>query len=411
VNCRKFIVSAALFALVFSAAAQTHRYNVVEVPPLPGQNDVQAAAMNNHGAVVGISVGPPTSVRNPILFRPGIGTQSLPLPPGYDVSFPTDINDAGVIVGYCQTSFGDEHPRGWRYENGQFTFFAVNSYVHSINNNGVVVGRSCWTGGFPPAFACYFLDDPATPGVDATFGTTNTYPESQGRFADINDLGEIAFTAVTSTQAQFRAADGTLIGITPATAPYVRSFTWGINDAAQVIGRWEYSVGSQYYSRAFVWTAAGGAQQIGMPGNHVRPKGINGLGQVVGESGSNQTSFLDVWVWSPENGAEDLDLLIDPAAQLVLYNAEGINDNGEIVVRGARLVGGGNVTALLTPVQAEQPGDVDGDGDVDLADLSMLLSAFGSCSGDPGYNAGADFDASGCIELPDLSQLLANYGT
>jgi outer membrane protein assembly factor BamB len=57
------------------------------------------------------------------------------------------------------------------------------------------------------------------------------------------------------------------------------------------------------------------------------------------------------------------------------------------------------------------PGDVDDDGDVDLADLSMLLTAFGSCSGDPGYNVGADFNASGCVDLSDLATLLANYGT
>ena len=56
------------------------------------------------------------------------------------------------------------------------------------------------------------------------------------------------------------------------------------------------------------------------------------------------------------------------------------------------------------------PGDVDGDGDVDLADLQLLLAAYGTFSGDPAYNADADFDADGDVDLADLQFLLSNYG-
>ncbi len=55
-------------------------------------------------------------------------------------------------------------------------------------------------------------------------------------------------------------------------------------------------------------------------------------------------------------------------------------------------------------------GDLDGDGDVDLSDLAALLTAYGRCAGDPGYNPAADLDNSGCVDLPDLATLLANYG-
>ena len=56
------------------------------------------------------------------------------------------------------------------------------------------------------------------------------------------------------------------------------------------------------------------------------------------------------------------------------------------------------------------PGDINGDGLVDLTDLAILLGAFGQCEGDPNYVADADFDASGCVELADLTVLLANFG-
>jgi hypothetical protein len=56
------------------------------------------------------------------------------------------------------------------------------------------------------------------------------------------------------------------------------------------------------------------------------------------------------------------------------------------------------------------PGDVNGDGRVDLADLAELLAAFGKCAGEEGYNADADIDGSGCVGLEDLATLLSNFG-
>ncbi len=56
------------------------------------------------------------------------------------------------------------------------------------------------------------------------------------------------------------------------------------------------------------------------------------------------------------------------------------------------------------------PGDLDGDCDVDLADLAALLGCYGTCAGDEDYNPDADFDDSGCIDLADLAELLGHYG-
>jgi hypothetical protein len=56
-------------------------------------------------------------------------------------------------------------------------------------------------------------------------------------------------------------------------------------------------------------------------------------------------------------------------------------------------------------------GDVDGDCEVNLNDLAELLSAYGTCPGDPGWNPGADLAGDSCIDLEDLAELLSHYGT
>ena len=66
---------------------------------------------------------------------------------------------------------------------------------------------------------------------------------------------------------------------------------------------------------------------------------------------------------------------------------------------------------LMVEGNEPTPGDLDGDGDVDLQDLARLLAAFGSCGGDPGFDAAADIDGGGCVDLADLSVLLGAYGS
>ncbi|MDI9403596.1 MAG: hypothetical protein QM516_06965 [Limnohabitans sp.] len=58
---------------------------------------------------------------------------------------------------------------------------------------------------------------------------------------------------------------------------------------------------------------------------------------------------------------------------------------------------------LVGPWVVPNPFDLDGDGSVGAADLSLLLSQWGGAGS-------ADFDASGAVDAPDLSAMLSNWG-
>jgi uncharacterized membrane protein len=392
-------------AILLSAAAttatpalgQSFRYSVTIIPPLPGHSSVSTNAINNRGEVVGVSYGSPINNQAPYIYRPGVGVQALPFPPGRAFSVPTDINDNGVIVGYAQTSWIDEgNPVAWRLENGVFTLMPVVSYGNAISNDGVMVGRACLSGS---NLSCFFRHSPAT-GFQ-TFGSTTGYTVTNYHLIDINNVGQMAFSGAADP-AYRREADGTLTPITPATPPYRGTFIWNINDAGQVTGRWAYNLGSQYFSRAFVWSPETGAVVVGIPNLHVRPKGLNNLGHVVGETGSNQDSTLDTWIWTPQRGNEDLDPLIDPALQIVTTGVSGINDAGQIIGRGTRLTPPVvDIQFILTPVPQPCPADFNTDGTVTPSDVAAFVNAWFAdlASG----TLQADFNHDGAVTPSDVA--------
>ncbi|HYB68225.1 MAG TPA: thermopsin family protease [Candidatus Acidoferrales bacterium] len=64
---------------------------------------------------------------------------------------------------------------------------------------------------------------------------------------------------------------------------------------------------------------------------------------------------------------------------------------------------GGTVTVTI-------PGDIDGNGVVNMSDIISLLKAFGSTIGQPNYNPNCDIANNGKIDLSDLIIALRNFG-
>ncbi len=90
-------------------------------------------------------------------------------------------------------------------------------------------------------------------------------------------------------------------------------------------------------------------------------------------------------------------------------NAPSTNNAADYTLSTSDAVVTNNAGDSFTVTGEACPEDLTGDGAIDLADLSVLLSEFGVlCSPDP---CTADIDHDGDVDLADLSSLLAVFGT
>jgi len=85
------------------------------------------------------------------------------------------------------------------------------------------------------------------------------------------------------------------------------------------------------------------------------------------------------------------------------YFGDSVAISGSVILVGAR--GDNDKTGAAYIFAAPIAGDIDGDGDVDTADLLALLAAWGPCEACP-----EDLDGNGVVNTADLLILLANWG-
>lgn len=101
----------------------------------------------------------------------------------------------------------------------------------------------------------------------------------------------------------------------------------------------------------------------------------------------------EVLAWSPEPNGEVGEMKLSPSF---------------FVVGGGFSTIGGRINPYFAVFTIPTcPGDANGDGSVDAADLSVLLSNFGGAGQGPGAG---DFNDDGSVDAADLSVLLGNFG-
>lgn len=85
----------------------------------------------------------------------------------------------------------------------------------------------------------------------------------------------------------------------------------------------------------------------------------------------------------------------------------GQADAGPLMTGGAFALSGG---FWVEPPKPPRPADLDGDGSVGQGDLGLLLAAFATCPGKPGFQPAAGaLGGDPCVTQSDLGVLLASY--
>lgn len=247
----------------------------------------------------------------------------------------------------------------------------------------------------------YFLPDAPSDKIWWTTGTvlgTNPVPGS----ADIQEVsapyavlnGAVYFSARAGNVRSLYAVDGPDSELRLVLPDFHAS-------SLGVLGDRLFIVGSTANFERHVWISDGTAEgTVFVPG--VTPQSSSQLvtfdGAIffVGEDGTHGHEL-----WRSRGDIESTAMVADINAGSASSNPAALTASGDRLYFVANDgVHGFELWALPRNVA----GDIDGDADVDLQDLSYLLSNFGT-AGPTG-----DFDADGDVDLQDLGFLLANFG-
>ena len=323
--------------------------SVVDLGTLGGSNAnsaVEWPVKNNHGLVVGISQGPapdplgetfscadfiPTNGDTclPFLWQNGTLGQ-LPLLGGNN-GFATEINNAGIAVGWAETAVHDPtcvSPQVLQFLAVEWGPAANDKHVlppfgsdstsaaTAINDAGAVVGISgdcdVAVGAFSARHALLWLN---------------------GRPINLPTLGGQGWNTPMAI-----SNDGIIVGFSDTPGDVVNGLLTANFQAA-------------------LWTRDGIVNLHTLPGDATaQATGVNNFAQIVGTSfAANGSSRVFLW---QDGTLYDLNTLVQTNAPLYLLATGDINDNGEITGMGCVVVDGACGSVLHTFVAIVAPAGV-----------------------------------------------------
>jgi len=335
-----------LFAAVVafaSAGVAAQTYSSRALATLGGSSNY-GQAVNNKGQVVGFSTTTGDSTFDPFLTGiNGAGITDVGSLGGYTLAY--GVNDIGQVVGYGQpaTHYNGQAfvtgPNGTKLSALGSLSATTYSRATGINNDGRVVG---------------YIGDTST-----NYDTAYIVQAKGAALQPLGTLGGGGSVAFAINN------DGLVVGYSETAVPADDAFITGtngkgmkdlgigpdsaasaINDSAQVAGTAADASSNQY---GFVTAPHGGAAvRLGtLGGANSWAFGLSNTGQVVGWA---QIPSGDYHAYVFRGGAMlDLNALVTLPADVILIQANAINDRGQIVAQANN-----SLTYLLSPPVGEQ---------------------------------------------------------
>jgi probable HAF family extracellular repeat protein/autotransporter-associated beta strand protein len=364
VKIKSILASSIVFMLASSTVSAQIKYSVLDLGSLG--SDSTALGVNNLGQVVGFSV---TADGAQHAFRT---EPNLPINPATDDlgtlgganSRALGINNSGQVVGYSYIT-GDNAFHAFRTAPNQAinpatddlgTLGGTNSAAQGVNTSGQVVGYSFISGDSTTHPFRTVPNQAINPATDDLYPQEGSNGNGNVAYA-INNSGQVVGYATppsgNSLYYAFRSVANQTINYATDNLGQLGgqngSQAYGVNSMGQVVGAaWlPGNVTAHAFRTEANQPINPATDDLGtLPGTHgSKALGINSSGVVVGFSyNPNDIAF----VFSGNGPMQDLNSLIDPSLGVSLYQANAINDLGQIV--GFGHFGDGNHAYLLTPV-------------------------------------------------------------
>lgn len=393
-------------ALAFAASAQ--QYTAVELGTLGGAG-ASAYGVNDIGMVVGASLTE-SSELHAFVWEDGVMTDLGTLAGG-DASEAFSVNNSGVIVGRSRNANGVDRPVRWTRQGSTWTiedlgtFGGAFGWATRVNEKGQITGYASLSTGPYHAFLW-------TSGNMKDLGTLSytgnlAYSQALG----LNEAGQtvgFAYKVLGGPEHGFFHDGDKQLDITPLE-PLALAQGHNVNSSGLIAGYIAApSTGSAFRAAVYDPTTKTWKLIDPLPGTGEGfAYDINESGAVVGTSFT--LGFPNVFIAFLYASEKVYDLNeITTGEPGPISEAFDISNTGLIAALGES---GGNSAALLLKPVNTCPGDLDGDKQVGQSDLGLLLSAYGACPGEPGYNAAAGLlGGNACVGQEDLGVLLGAYG-
>ena len=283
-------------------------------------------------------------------------------------------------------------------------FFTVGATDGAGNASASDNGGSCYTfttSDIPSYFTQLFPNGRDTSGHMATFTPNNTVDFYRGCFEPISALptdpagGTVITFPSTQDDQFFQVTPGASVSLYGVSYP---SFFVGSN------GYITFTLGDGDYSETIV--------------DHFDLPRISALFDDLHPGQGGQVSWkaladrvVVTWLNVPEYNAGNqntfqIEMFLDGTVRIAWLSTAAADGLSGISGGGGVPIGFVEIDLSSMNNCAVCPGDLDGDGDIDFADLNMLLNDYGTA----GEGLPGDMDGDGDVDFNDLNSMLGVYG-